>query len=79
MGRRGQKDALSIQRLSTLYLYGMKVYKQSIIKCIDINLRFGKHKTISNRKVSLEIVLPVEFKIWIEKCKYLERMKEIIQ
>ena len=33
---RVKKDAFSIQRLNTLYLYGTKVYENSIIKSIII-------------------------------------------
>ena len=38
-----------------------------------------KAQDCSNRKVGLEILLPVEFKLWVKKCKYFERMKEIVQ
>ena len=74
-------DVFSIQKVSTLYLYGMKVYRHSIFEGVSVNIsiRFGKHKTTPTGKVVIEIWLPIGFKIWVEKCKYFEGMKEIVQ
>ena len=41
--------------------------------------RCGKHTPSLIRKGGLEILLSVELKILLEKCKFLEQVKEIVQ
>ena len=49
------------------------------LQCLAVNISkdLESIRPSPTGKVGLEIVLPVEFKIWVEKCKYLEGMKEI--
>ena len=59
----------------------MRVHKQSIIKCISLNIsiRVGSMRPSLIRKGGLEILLSLEMKTCVERLKYLERIKEIVQ